>query len=153
MNWSQALGVYAPTLGWSGICPRNSSSLALKISTPQFFKFLKLAGSELNNFGPWTCRDCSLRVFMLSLEDLINWGTKHSRLLLLDTLSSIPQLGVRPSKIFQTAAKLAGRPKKPQTKDKSCGININNLQLTQIINVSVSHRKESSPEMEALYLE
>ena len=76
-NRSHVLGISPPTFGWSGIFVRYLFKSSLNSVTPHFVLFLKCLGRQLNNCGPCTWKDDSLKVLSLCLVDDLIFGIAH----------------------------------------------------------------------------
>ena len=93
-------GVQFGRTGSSGRFSKYLSSFHLKSSTLILVKLLIDFGRELKILPPLTWKLVSLR--FLTFEEPFKTGIETSLPLLLSIVDVIPQLGTRPSKIFQT---------------------------------------------------
>ena len=103
LNISHVDGISQPTFGWSGIWVIYWSRASLNSWTLHLDLFLMDAGIQLNNCGPWTWKDCSLKVLTLCLVFEFIFGIEHFLPALSDSelFEYIPQFGASPSSIFQ----------------------------------------------------
>ena len=100
LNWLHAEGVYPGSLGSSGRDCKYWSKLILNSSELTFVRFLTFLGKELKSLAPWTLKLPSLMV--LILHEPFDWSIFTSLPLLSEDVSSSPQLGANPARIFRT---------------------------------------------------
>ena len=99
-TWLHAEGTYPGSLGSSGSDCKYWSKLTLNSSVLTFVRFLMFFGSELKSLAPWILKLPSLIV--LILPEPLALSILTSLPLLSEFVSSSPQFGVIPYRVFQT---------------------------------------------------